>query len=204
MKVLVIAAHPDDEVLGVGGTIRRHVAAGDSVHVHLACCGGLRDLQERAADAVSVSDRLGTGLTMGDLPQLATTARAATVDVEAVVSDIGPDIVYTHHHADLNPDHRALSEAVLVACRPYSSDVRSIRLFETPSSTEWGWEPFLPSLFVGIDIERKCADLDRYASELRDYPHPRTLHGIRARASYWGSIAGTPNAEAFVVARERW
>lgn len=204
--VLVLAAHPDDELLGVGGTIRRHVDAGDTVHVHIACCHGLRDQAQRLADAALVAERLGTRLTTGWLPQLSTTVREARPVVEQLVAEIGPAIVYTHHPGDLNADHRALSEAVTVACRPYAAHVESLRWFETPSSTEWGaaLPAFTPTLFVKIDPAAKAVLAELYGSEMRDLPHPRNPVSLLHRAYYWGSVAGFAAAEPFQVVRSLW
>lgn len=208
MNVLVIAAHPDDEVLGVGGTIRRHVEAGDTVHVHVACCHGLRDQERRLADAAAVGLALRCGYSTGWLPQLSTTEREARPVVERLVAEHQPEIVYTHHPGDLNRDHRALNEAVAVACRPYASGVRSVRLFETPSTTEWGapagLPAFRPNLFVAIDAARRAELLELYASETREWPHPRNPVSLMHRAYYWGSVAGLNAAEAFEVVRETW
>lgn len=207
-RILVIAAHPDDEVLGVGGTIRRHVEAGDSVHVHIACCDALREREHRIVGAEKVSARLGTGLTIGWLPQLSTTPRLARDPVASLIADHRPDIVYTHHPGDLNSDHRALNEAVAVACRPYASTVRSLRLFETPSTTEHGptagLPRFCPSLFVEIDAGAKAETMELYASETRPVPHPRHPVSLMHRAYSWGSHVGLAAAEAFEVVRETW
>jgi LmbE family N-acetylglucosaminyl deacetylase len=204
MNVLVIAAHPDDEILGVGGTILRHVGEGDEVHVHIACCHGLRDRERRIADAERVRDAIGCDYSFGWLPELSTTERDARPVVERLVADHTPDIVYTHHPGDLNRDHRALNEAVAVACRPYASAIRSLRLFETPSSTEWGAGQFRPSLFVAVDASHKARLLEMYASETRPLPHPRHPISLMHRAYYWGSIAGLTAAEPFEVVRETW
>lgn len=196
-RVLVIAAHPDDELLGVGGTILRHKQAGDEVSVVLMCCDGLRDREHRIADAVDISVDTDVFYTIVLNPEL-----AARVD-DPEVDDA--DIVYTHHPGDLNVAHRAVSEAVQVACRPFSADVLSLRYFETPSSTEWG-SGFAPNLFVDIDahLGEKVNLLARYETEMRPWPHPRSPEALRDRARYWGSVSGFRAAEAFVIARERW
>lgn len=187
MKVLVLAAHPDDEVLGVGGTILRHRAAGD-------------DVQEAVVYNCRIAAAPHTWWAKkerGDDPK---------PWVEMWMAEYRPDIVYTHHGGDINADHRTLHKAVMVACRPYAApSVRSIRTFHTPSSTEWG-SGFEPNLFIDISdhIDAKLAAMAFYESELRPEPHPRSLEYLRARAAVWGSEAGFRYAEAFRVERERW
>lgn len=197
-RVLVVAAHPDDELLGVGGTILRHVAAGDDVFIDILCNGSLRDYPSRVTAAYAAANDNGYFVRfMGEYDQLG----YVVPEVDAT----GYDIVYTHHPGDLNRDHRLVAEAVQVACRPYTSDVRSLRYFETPSSTEWG-TGFSPNLFVGIDayLGEKLSLLSLYESEMRDPPHPRSADALIHRARYWGSVSGSPAAEAFVIGRERW
>lgn len=190
VRVLVVVAHPDDEVLGVGGTIRRHVDDGDEVQVHIECMTSLRDATARTADAVEVAGLLGAELTFGGSPQLG-----------YAVPDLGiirADVVYTHHPGDLNRDHRLVAEGVLVAAR----QVASVRTFETLSSTEWGLAPFTPTLYVGIDLDRKLAALAVYASELRPFPHPRSFDAVTALARVRGSTVNLAAAEAFQLVRE--
>lgn len=183
--VLLAAAHPDDEILGVGGTILRHRAAGDDVLVLLSypCrVDPVGDVLMRPAD------------------------RHVQSWVEGWVLTWKPDIVYTHHAGDINADHRALHEAVMVACRPYAApSVKSIRTFYTPSSTEWG-SGFAPNLYVDITehLEAKLAAMAAYESELRPYPHPRSLAALRDIAAFWGGHAGFRYAEPFMVVRDRW
>lgn len=187
MRVLLFAAHPDDEVLGVGGTILRHRAQGDEVDVVIAyTCRTSPPVGVHWWRAEQKTNVLG--------------------GVEHAVKSLEPDIVYTHHGGDINADHRALHEAVMVACRPYAApSVRSIRTFHTPSSTEWG-HGFTPTLFVDISdhIDAKMAAMAFYADELRPEPHPRSLEYLRAQAMTWGAASGFRFAEAFMVERERW
>lgn len=196
MKVAVVVGHPDDELLGVGGTILRHILNGDDVEVHIECVQGLRDYSVRIPVAYRLASELGYTVRLGTSRQLGDTFPSLSIAAE---------IVYTHHPGDLNRDHRLVSEAVQVACRPYTSDVHSLRFFETPSSTEWG-EPFAPSMFVDISahLGEKVHAILEYETEVRDWPHPRSQRAIIARAQHWGSVSGYQAAEAFVVGRERW
>jgi LmbE family N-acetylglucosaminyl deacetylase len=187
-SVLVFAAHPDDEVLGVGGTVERHRAQGDHVTVVVAY----------RCRTQAMSGAVWWKLDPGD-PEVQAKA-------EMAVYFISPDIVYTHHGGDINADHRALHEAVMVACRPYAApSVKSIRTFHTPSSTEWG-HGFTPTLYVDISdhIDAKLAAMALYESELRPEPHPRSLEYLKAQAMTWGAASGFRFAEAFQVERERW
>ncbi len=186
MRVLCLAAHPDDEILGPGGTLLRHKAAGDDVEAVLMypCRVGLEEVATAAL-------RLGFPVTS-----------MYGIDPEDIVAAATPDIVYTHWRGDLNRDHRELHERVLVACRPQSG-VKAIYAFDTASSTEWGIEPFVPDTFVDIRDTwvRKMQALAAYESELRPPPHPRNKGSLITRAGYWGQHAGLEYAEAFVTIR---
>jgi LmbE family N-acetylglucosaminyl deacetylase len=219
MNVLVVAAHPDDEVLGEGGTLVRHARAGDVITILIACTGPnlrygpeetdrLLDASRRVATCLGASGRFG-GLPDQHLDAVTLTDVIAVVD--DVMADSSAELVYVHHPGDLNRDHRILNEAVAVAARPYGRHaVRTIRCFETPSSTEWsgpaGLERFRPNLFVDISatLDEKIDVFAEYASEVRPSPHPRALDALIARARYWGSVAGFDAAEPFVVVRDRW
>ena len=225
--VLVIAAHPDDEALGCGGTIARYAAEGYALNLAFLADGvGARgtpggDLaqQEREAldrrrtaarkaaailGAVSVSFDDLPDNQLDSLPLLDITQR-----VEALIAQHQPSIVLTHHSGDLNIDHRRVHQAVMTACRPQQGHpVRTLLAFEVPSSTEWqppGSGPaFEPNWFVDISdtLEQKCKALDAYHEEMRDWPHPRSLEAVEHLARWRGATVGCEAAEAFVLLRQ--
>jgi len=218
MRLLVVSAHPDDEVLGPGGSIIRHAARGDEVTILLACCGtNLRyDPQEAGrlrATSEKVAGMLGAReVLFGDLPDQGLdrmTLTEVAARIEDTIARVDPQMIYTHFWGDINRDHRILCEAVMVAARPYAAPgVRAIHCFETPSSTEWGPPMGLPAfhpqrfLDIGDALARKLDAFELYSSEVRPYPHPRSREALEARARAWGSVVGMTAAEAFVVARE--
>jgi LmbE family N-acetylglucosaminyl deacetylase len=218
-RVLVIVAHPDDEVLGAGGTIARHAANGDEVHVAFLTDGvsarghEAEKAQRRDAAAREVASILGTlpprflafpdnrldGVQLLDIVQA----------IERIVTETSPLVVYTHHAGDLNIDHRICQRAVLTACRPLpNSTVRRIYAMEVASSTEWmppqETTAFVPTRFVDISLtwEKKSRALKAYAEEMRPFPHPRSHQSIEALARWRGASAGLHAAEAFVTIRD--
>ena len=218
-KVLVVAAHPDDEVLGCGGTLARHVADGDTVTV-LFLSDGESSRAEFAEQAIE--DRAEAGrLACAELGvnevhflgypdnKLDTVALLDVVnEIEKRCALLRPTVVYTHHSGDLNVDHRVAYQATMTAFRPVAdSSVKSINSFEIPSSTEWNpnhGSLFSPNLFIDIDrfFSKKMKALKFYGAELRDPPHPRSEKVIRALALLRGSQAGIPLAEAFHIVRK--
>jgi LmbE family N-acetylglucosaminyl deacetylase len=223
MKVLVIAAHPDDEVLGCGGTIARLVREGHQVHIAILAEGitsrysqrenadssllqSLHAKSREAATTLGVSD-----LSLHGLPdnRLDTMPLLDVVKiVESLIEKISPVRVYTHHGGDLNVDHAVVSRAVLTATRPLPEcPVRELYLFEIPSSTEWAFQQFegtfLPNVFVdvGQTLETKVRAMACYESEVRAFPHPRSPEALRAVGQRWGSVAGCTAAEAFQLVR---
>lgn len=211
-SVAVIAAHPDDEILGVGGTLRRHVLEGDDVHAFVVCEGetvryqgrevGLAEHTRQAAAVVGFASLEQLGFSDQRLDVACLTDLTAAL--EARLRQLRPRIVYTHFGGDLNRDHRALVDAVLVACRPLDDKIEQVLGFETPSSTEWSTpNAFMPHHFVEITatLEDKLKAMACYPSEVRPFPHPRSLEALRARAAYWGSCAMMPAAEPFVIYR---
>ena len=217
MNVVVIAAHPDDEILGVGGTVAAHVAKGDQVRLAVMCegvssrysaerDGEIRRQATEAAGILGVKD-----VVLGNLPdqKLDTLPLGDVVkQVERVMTELSPEVIYTHFAGDINRDHRVLAEAVLVAARPYSiSSAKEILMFETPSSTEWSspslTTPFQPNVYVDIAefLQRKIDAFTRYTAEVREFPHPRSPEALKDRARYWGSLVNRQSAEAFVLVR---
>jgi LmbE family N-acetylglucosaminyl deacetylase len=217
-RVLVVAAHPDDEVLGCGGTVARHSAEGDEVHVLILAEGVKsregesveqgKELAGLKAAAHAANAVLGVrSLELLDFPD--NRMDSCSVDeVRASVAKhlekIRPTIVYTHHIGDVNVDHRAAHQAVASLCRPgEGSGVEELYFFETASSTEWApartAAPFLPSYFVEItaQLPLKLQALEAYASEMRPFPHPRSLEAIGHLAKWRGASVGVPAAEAF-------
>lgn len=216
--VLVVAAHADDEALGCGGSLAKHVAAGDRVHVVFVADGvtsregsGQVDRERRQHATEKARGILGIStLTFLDLPdnRLDSVPLLDIVQpLEQLIGKLSPEIIYTHHYGDLNVDHRLVHQAVMTACRPLpGSPVREILAFEVISSTEWsspGAAPFLPTLFVDISaqIEIKMQALEAYALEMREPPHSRSKEHMRCLAKHHGYCMGVEAAEAFMVMR---
>lgn len=224
MKMLVIAAHPDDEVLGCGGTMARSVEEGHEVHIAILGEGITSRYGKReAADQNAVqhlSDHtrkaaavLGVNaVTQHGLPDNRFDSWNL-LDVVKVIEDlvlrVRPDVVYTQHGGDLNIDHVVTFRATLTATRPQGGcPVRSVYSYAVGSSTEWAFhsfEPrFHPTTFVDISrtLERKIAAMQVYESEARAFPHPRSPESLRASALAWGSTVGLPAAEPFMCIRD--
>ncbi|HET6875916.1 MAG TPA: PIG-L deacetylase family protein [Jatrophihabitans sp.] len=217
-RVLVIAAHPDDELLGPGGTLARHTAAGDDVHAVIladgatsryddAMVGVLADCAEQAGKVLGLSSVQVHSFSDQRLDTVPVVELTRTVEEHA--DELRPTIVYTHFPGDVNVDHGRVAQAAWIACRPYVvPGLRRFAVYETASSTEWAWplaaSTFAPNLFVDITptLDAKLEAMSCYSSELREYPHPRSLAALRERAAYWGSRIGVAAAEAFQILRE--
>ena len=218
MKVLVVAAHPDDEAAGAGCAIARHVHAGDSVSTMFLTDGVGARATARDADAAlrrRCAEKAAAILGYRDLHFLSfpdngldtvpllEVARA----VEKVAADVDPDIIYTHHASDLNVDHKIALRAALTCFRPLpASKVKCIMAFEVPSATGWDFDaaPFRPNVFLDAEswLARKLNALDAYEAEIRPFPHARSRMSLEARAVAWGSQVGMVAAEPFVLIRE--
>lgn len=223
-QILVIAAHPDDEVLGCGGTIVKHIDNGDKVHILILAEGvtsrdmerdrnsSIKDISKLKKAAHKAHKILGSNsIKLMDFPD----NRMDSVDlldvikvIENEINKINPEIIYTHHSNDLNVDHRITHQAVFTACRPEPNTiVKKIYCFEVPSSTEWqdpmAVTPFMPNTFVDISntLDKKLSALKTYESEMKIWPHSRSIKAVDHLAHWRGASSGFEAAEAFTLSR---
>lgn len=224
-RICVIAAHPDDEVLGCGGTMSMHHDAGDEVQVLIMAEGltsredsrdavrNRKALDELKNTAIRANSLLGvTNVEFGGFPDNRMDG-CDRLDIVKTVEDylarLQPDIIYTHFSSDLNVDHRRVHEAVITAVRPIPGQtVQSLRFFEVPSSTEWQMPDrasnFAPNWFQNISdsLGRKIEALNEYQCEMRDWPHARSIEAVTHLAHWRGATVGVEAAEAFVLGRQ--
>ena len=222
-KILVVAAHPDDEILGVGATIAKKVSQGDEAFALILGEGQTSRWQHRELvnevvinelhkDTLSAAEVIGYSKVYFE--NIADN-RFDSVDlldvvkcVEKHVETLQPDIIYTHHLGDLNIDHQITHRAVLTATRPMGEcSVKEIYAFETVSSSEWNFgnkeSIFCPTIFedVSLYLTKKNNAMEKYTSELCEYPHPRSIRMLKAVAEKWGATVGCEYAEAFEAIR---
>ena len=218
-RVLAIVAHPDDEALGAGGTLVRHAAAGEEVHIvfltdGVGARGDDRAAKDRRAKAARCAARkLGAQepvfLAFPDNRLDEIGLLDIVQAVETVMFKINPTTIYTHHAGDLNIDHAICHRAVLTSARPLpGSGLRRIYAMEIASSTEWASpvaaNAFIPTRYVDISatMAAKREALQAYAEEMRPFPHSRSIEAVAALAAWRGASAGLTAAEAFMVVRE--
>lgn len=221
--VLIVVAHPDDEILGVGGTAIKHIQRGDEVYALVLGEGQTSRWDEKGRADVSAVELLHKDsykaskiIGFKDIFfEMFPDNRFDQIDIldivkviEKYIKKISPKIIYTHHGGDLNVDHRITNQAVLTATRPIGTySVKEIYGFETVSSTEWFFSSrdntFMPQKFVDVSgvFEQKCDAMRAYTSELCEFPHPRSLKTLAALAEVRGSTVGMQKAEAFEVIR---
>jgi LmbE family N-acetylglucosaminyl deacetylase len=211
-SVLVIAAHPDDEVLGCGGTVALHARAGDEVTAVIACEGeslrygpggvGQSEHSRRAAEMLGLKESRRLGFPDQRLDTL--TLLDLIAPLERAVREVRPAVVYCQFGGDANRDHELLFRAALVATRPLEPFLEAVYAFDTASSTEWGYpRSFVPDTWVDISttLEQKLCAMACYESEVRPYPHPRSLEALRHRAHSWGNQCCMEAAEVFMTVR---
>lgn len=224
MNVGVFVAHPDDEVIGIGGTLIKHILCGDQVSIYILAEGKssreesydvfskqiLESFRNETINAVNIMGIKEENVHFLDLPN----NRLDKIDLLDIIKIIERieakekfDVIYTHNGRDLNIDHEIVARAVITAFRALpGQSVKEILMFETLSSTESGMalgRYFEPNLFVDISdvLDKKSCAMNCYKSELREKPHPRNIELIENNAIVWGSKVGVRAAEAFKVAR---
>lgn len=223
MSILIIAAHPDDEVLGCGGTISKFVSQNIDVYVAILGQGvasrsddsgssSKKDIDVLHQQSHEVSKFLGvTAISMFNLPDNRFDSLALldiVKPIEKMISKIKPTTIFTHHAGDLNIDHQVTYRAVITATRPMSDcPVKEIFSFEIPSSTEWafGMDPsFIPNYFIDISdhINQKTSAMEKYTSEIQPFPHPRSNRLIKNLAQVRGAAVGKNYCEAFILIRK--
>ncbi len=222
-RILVVAAHPDDEILGVGGTVAKHTDKGDYVECLILGEGQTSRWDNRENVDRTVIDELHKDtwesakiigykkVQFADFPD----NRFDSVDlldivkvIEKIIFEFQPDVIYTHHSGDLNIDHQRTFQAVMTGTRTVNSyPVKELYTFETLSSTEWNFEKkdnFRPNVYIDIEsyLMKKIEAMSKYKSELCEYPHPRSLEGIKLLAEYRGMTVGKNYVEAFELIRK--
>lgn len=222
-KVLVIAAHPDDEVMGLGGTIAKLSAQGVECHLLIVTDGSSSQyrgsdnlgeiIEAKKIETKNCADTLGfRSIHYGELPdmKLDTTPHIAINQViEKVINKVQPDTVFTHFWGDVNRDHQEVYKSTLVAVRPVMGQVvKELYCYRVPSSTEWTPNKadtmFMPNYFVNIEkyAEQKYKAFACYSTELREYPHPRSVQYLRETDKAVGIRIGLFAAEEFVLLRK--
>ena len=225
MKYLIIAAHPDDEVLGCGGSMAKWSRDGSEVHVLIMAEGitsrdksRYREVRQKELSHLAKSankageilgvqsvDLLGFPDNRMDSVELLNVVKI----IEDYVENLQPEVVVTHHSGDLNIDHQIVHQAVMAAIRPQPSHcVKRILSFEVPSSTEWksptAGNPFVPNWFENISdtLELKIKALEAYKTEMREWPHARSVEAVKHLAKWRGASVGFEAAESFIILRQ--
>jgi N-acetylglucosamine malate deacetylase 1 len=225
-RIMVVVAHPDDELLGLGATLHALVHRfGATIHVVILGEGitsradqrqtekWANELSQHQQNIRDAQQKIGyQTLSFHQFPD----NRFDSIDLLSIIKVIEkekqafqPEIIFTHHGGDVNIDHQRTFEAVNTACRPMQHEtVRTLICFETPSGTEWipSSDPrqFIPNLFIGVtelDVQAKIDAMQCYTFEKREFPHPRSPEALRIRAQYWGVVNGCNFAEPFRIIR---
>jgi len=225
-KIMLVVAHPDDEILGVGATMHKLIHE-FNVHAHVVILGeGItsraeqrdtevwkHELEIHRANIKNAQYKIGyQSVSIYEFPD----NRFDSVELLDIIKVIekeknhfDPGIIFTHHGGDLNIDHQRTFEAVMTACRPMEHEkVKAIFTFETPSGTEWraSSDPkhFIPTVFFKVsetDVNAKIEAMECYEFEKRQYPHPRSPEALKILAQRWGMVIGKNYAEAFCLIR---
>ena len=218
MKILVIAPHPDDEVLGAGGTIKKFTEAKHSVHLCIVTKAyppdwDLKIIKKKKEEVFSAGKQLGINqIYFLNYPtaKLDTIPQKEIIDsFQSLIKKIKPDTIFSPNYGDINKDHRIVFEAILVATKPTKNNlIKNLLTYETLSSSEWGgWgyrsNSFSPNIYINIEktIEAKIKAMKAYRTEIKPSIHPRSVNSIKTLARKRGSEAGLKYAESFMLIR---
>lgn len=222
-KILVIAAHPDDEVYGMGGTIAKLSSEGNEVYVLIVTDGCTTQysedtrleeiIEKKRIEAIKANEILGvTKVYFGNLPDMKLD-NIPHIEVnniiETTIREVEPDIVYTHFWGDVNMDHKCVYESTLVATRPTPQQkIKELYCYRVPSSTEWSPQItnsiFMSNTYYDISsyCEQKYDAISKYETELRPYPHPRSIKYVNIMDISTGLKCGLDSAEEFILIRK--
>ncbi|MCT4621495.1 MAG: PIG-L family deacetylase [Marinisporobacter sp.] len=222
-KILVIAAHPDDEILGLGATVKKLINEGNKAYALILSCGVTsrsnipeyeikKEIEKLKKQSIAASKIIGfKEIFFCDFPDNRFD-RVPLLEIikiiEKYINKIKPSIVFTHHYSDVNIDHKKTFQAVITATRPFGEySVKEIYCFETYSSTEWNFPYtyyFKPNVFIDIEktFRYKVEAMKCYTSEIREYPHPRSIENLKIGAKRWGATVGCNLVEAFELIRK--
>jgi LmbE family N-acetylglucosaminyl deacetylase len=225
-KIMIVVAHPDDELLGLGATLHKLIKE-FHVKTHVVILGeGItsrskqRDIKVWQKELIIHRENINKAqaavgyhsLSIYDFPDNRFDSIPLLDIIKVIESEkekFQPEIIFTHHGGDVNIDHQRTFEAVITSCRPVKEEkVKAIITFETPSGTEWRspTDPrhFLPNIFISVtekDLDAKIKGMESYEFERREYPHPRSPKALKIQAQRWGIVVGVDFAEAFCLIR---
>ena len=216
---MVIAPHPDDEIIGCGATIAKHILIGNEVFIVVSTNASIgapelyteEQVQFSRKAALQAHQYLGVKKTFFmDFPAPALNSYPEykiSLSLLKIFNEVNPTILYLPHHGDLHQDHKAIYRASLVAARPQGNNrIHSIYCYETLSETEWApfqEKSFIPNCYVNVTntFHNKIVAMNFYKTELKDYPHSRSLEAIEALAKFRGASVHVPMAESFIIER---
>ncbi len=210
-KILVVAAHPDDELLGIGGIILKHTMKGDPVRAIIMCEGeslryaknvGQSEATKNAAEILGIEKVYR--LNYPDQKLDTYTLTELISPLEKISEEYKPNIIYCQSACDANRDHKILFEAANIAFRPIDEWIEDFYTFYTASSTEWGYpRNFVPDTWIDITtvLEKKVKAFECYSSEVREYPHPRSSKALEYQAHFWGNQCCMDAAEVLMTIR---
>ena len=211
MNILVIAAHPDDEVLGMGATIQKLSKENHTIHLCVVSEGATAQYTDNKMIEIRKKSCLKSGKLLGistfdflEFPDMKLDSiphLEINIKLEEIIEKYEPQIVYTTPSHDLNKDHQIVFESTLVATRPQSSSVKEILSYELPGITQI---PFLPNIYVDVkkEINQKIKAFKMYTSEVEKFPHPRSITSIENLSIQRGIESGLEYAEAFTLIKK--